>query len=100
MEKRNQICGSSQRISENVAFGIKWKGIARVVWLRSISWRVQMDELHGKALFHPLMAGAAIYLTEVMASVNSSIGGALIVVTGGLALGIYRKLMRCNCRVE
>ncbi|MCP3707733.1 hypothetical protein M3I54_12180 [Paraburkholderia sp. CNPSo 3274] len=59
-----------------------------------------MDELHNKAPFHPLIAGAAIYLTEVMASVDSSIGGALIVVTGGLAFQIYRKLTRCNCRAE
>jgi hypothetical protein len=35
-----------------------------------------------------------------MASVNSSIGGALIVAIGGLAFDIYRKLTRCNCRVE
>ncbi|MEX3951356.1 hypothetical protein AB4Y40_26815 [Paraburkholderia sp. EG287B] len=59
-----------------------------------------MDELHDKGLFHPLVAGAAIYFTEVMASVDSSIGRALIVVIGGLALQIFRKLTRCNCRVE
>ncbi|HKR42867.1 MAG TPA: hypothetical protein VJU59_24840 [Paraburkholderia sp.] len=59
-----------------------------------------MDELHDKGLFHPLVAGAAIYLTEVMASVDSSIGRALIMVIGGLALQIYRKLTHCNCRVE
>lgn len=59
-----------------------------------------MDELHGKALLHPLIAGATIYLCEVMASVDMSIGRALLMVIGGLAFGIYRKLMRCNCRVE
>ncbi|WP_321924259.1 hypothetical protein [Paraburkholderia guartelaensis] len=59
-----------------------------------------MDELHEKGLSHPLIAGAAIYFTDVMASVDSSIGRALIVVAGGLALQIYRKFMRCNCRVE
>ncbi|MEM5400347.1 MULTISPECIES: hypothetical protein [Paraburkholderia] len=59
-----------------------------------------MDELHDKGLFHPLVAGAAIYLAEIMASVDSSIGRAVIVVIGGLALQIYRKLTRCNCRVE
>jgi hypothetical protein len=59
-----------------------------------------VDELHNKGIFHPLFVGAAIYLTEVMASVDSSIGGALVVVTGALAFQIYRKLTRCNCRVE
>ena len=100
MEKRNQICETLQRISEKIALGIKWKGIARAVRLRSIRWRVQAGELHHKALFHPLIAGAAIYLTEVMARADSGIGGALIVATGGLAFGIYRKLTRCNSRVE
>jgi len=100
MERRNQICETLQRISEKAAFDIKWKGIARVVRPRSIRWRVQVNELHDKGLFHPLVAGAAIYLTEVMASVDSSVGGALIVVISGLAFQIYRKLTRCNCRVE
>jgi hypothetical protein len=100
MEKRNHICETSRRSRENAAFIIKWKGIARAVQLRSIRWRVQANELHNKALFHPLIAGAAIYLTNAMASVNSSIGGALIVAIGGLAFDLYRKLTRCNCRVE
>lgn len=99
MEKRNQVCEPLQRISEKAAFGIKWKGIVPAIRLRSIRWRVRMDELHNKALFHPLIAGAAIYLTEVMARVDSSIGRALIVVIGGLAFDIYRKLTRCNFRV-
>jgi hypothetical protein len=59
-----------------------------------------VHELHNRVLFHPQIAAAAIYLTEVMASVDSSIGGALIVVSGELALQLYRKLSRCNCRVE
>jgi hypothetical protein len=100
MERRNKVCETFRSLSEKTAFGIKWKGIARVVRPLSIRWRVQMDELHDKGLFHPLVAGAAIYLTEVMASVDSSIGRALIMVIGGLALQIYRKLTRCNCRVE
>ncbi|MEX3921691.1 hypothetical protein AB4Y43_36700 [Paraburkholderia sp. BR10872] len=59
-----------------------------------------MDEFRDKGLSHPLVAGAAIYLTEVMTSVDSSVGRALIVVAGGLALQLYRKFARCNCRVE
>ena len=55
-----------------------------------------MNELHTRTRFHPLIAGAAIYLTEVMASVDSSIGGALIVVASGLAFQLYRKLTRCH----
>jgi hypothetical protein len=100
MENRNQICETLQRISERAALGIKWKGIACAVRLRSIRWRVQAGELQNKALFHPLIAGTMIYLTKVMASVDSSIGRALIVATAGLAFEIYRKLTRCNSRVE
>jgi hypothetical protein len=59
-----------------------------------------MDPLHDKALFHPRIAEAVIYLTEVMVSVDSSIGGALVVVAGRLAWQLYRSLARCNCCAE
>jgi Na+/pantothenate symporter len=59
-----------------------------------------VHELRDKVLFHPQIAAAAIYLTEVMTSVDSSIGGALIVVSGELARQLYRKISRCNCCVE
>ncbi|MFP6561831.1 hypothetical protein WJ542_26515 [Paraburkholderia sp. B3] len=58
-----------------------------------------MHNLRNRALFHPRIAAAAVYLAEVMTSVDSSIGGALIVVAGGLALQLYRKFTRCHCCV-
>ncbi len=58
-----------------------------------------MDDLLSKTLYHPLIAAATIYLTEVMVSVDSSIGGALVIVTGGLALQLYRSFTRCKCCV-
>jgi hypothetical protein len=54
-----------------------------------------MDDIPSKALLHSRIAEAAIYLTEVMVSVDSSIGGALVVVSGRLAWQLYRKLTRC-----
>ena len=59
-----------------------------------------MDDLRSKTLYHPLIAAAAIYLTEVMVSVDSSIGGALVIVAGGLALQLDRSFTRCKCCVE
>lgn len=59
-----------------------------------------MDDLLSKTLYHPLIAAATIYLTEVMVSVDSSIGGALVIVAGGLALQLFRSFMRYKCCVE
>ncbi|QBR01502.1 hypothetical protein [Paraburkholderia pallida] len=59
-----------------------------------------MDDLRTRALYHPLIAAATIYLTEVMVSVDSSVGGALVVLAGGLALQLYRSFTRGKYCVE
>jgi hypothetical protein len=99
MDDRNKLYESFSRIDTKAGADIECKGMARVVRRQSGRWRIQVDELHNKVLFHPLIAGASIYLTEVMARVDSSIGSALIMVAVGLALELYRKLTRRPCCV-
>jgi hypothetical protein len=98
--KRNRACAAWQDMHRKLDFGNGRKSNLRIALSRSVCWRTQVDDLRNRTLYHPLIAGAAIYLTEVMVSVDSSVGGALVVVAGGLALQLFRNFTRCKCCAE
>ncbi len=47
--------------------------------LENLIWSIEMDDLISRIVYHPKVAHPAIYLTEIMARADSSIGAAIVV---------------------
>ena len=58
------------------------------------NWRSEMGQLLNRALYHPWIAHPAIYLTELMSSVDWSIGAAMIVLVGTCSALLMRTCRR------